>query len=81
MAGVDPESGKGAGGVEEDDEDPYQVGVNVAGVRLILHILCSVGVAIRCRDVGGYPPHGTVPRWIPVPSGTETDGSAPPLAG
>ena len=55
MAGGDPESGKGAGGVEEDDEDPYQIGVNVAGIRLILHILRSVGVAIRCRDVGGYP--------------------------
>ena len=52
LAGSDPESDKGAGGLEEDDEDPEQVGGKDASVRLFLQIRCTVGVALQCRNVG-----------------------------
>ena len=31
--------------------------------------------------MGGYPPHGTGPRGVPVPGGAATDGEAPAAAG
>ena len=37
------------------------------GVQIILQNHHSVGVAIRCGYVGGYPLHGTGPRGIPGP--------------
>ena len=55
MSGSDPESGEGTGGVEEDDEDPYQRGGKAEGVRIFIQIHCSVVVALQCIDVGGYP--------------------------
>ena len=30
-----------------------------------------------CRDVGGYPPHGTGPGGSPGPGGAAADGAAP----
>ena len=39
------------------------------------------GAALWCGDVGGYPPHGTVPCGFTGPGGTTTDGTAPAAAG
>ena len=53
LAEGDTESGKGAGGVEEDDEDPYKGGGEAAGVRIFLQIRHSVVVALWWVDLGG----------------------------
>ena len=60
MAGSDPESDKGVVGVEEDDKDTYQGGVDAAGVKLFLQSCHSVSVALWFREVGGYPRMGWV---------------------
>ena len=59
LAGSDPESDEGAGGLEENYEDPEQGGGEAAGVRIFIQSLRLVGVDFWCGDVGGYPPHGT----------------------
>ena len=43
------------------------------GVPIFLQICCSVGIALLCRDMDGYPPHRTGPRGIPGPGGMATD--------
>ena len=63
--------------MEENDEDPEQGGGEAAGVRLFLQSLRPVDVALRCRDVGGYLPHGMGPGGFPRPGGAATDGAAP----
>ena len=60
MAGVDPKSGEGSGGVEKDDEDPYQGGGKAAGVQIFLQSRCSVGIYLLFGDVGGYHRMGRV---------------------
>ena len=77
--GGDLESDEGTGGLEEDDEYPEQGGGEAAGVRIFLKIRRTVGVAIRCRDGGGYPPHMMGPWRFPGPGGTDTDMAAPTL--
>ena len=77
MTSGGPEPGKGEVNVEEDDEDPYQGGGKAAGVRIFLQRRRSVGATLRCRDVGGYPPHGTGPRGFPGPGGAVIYGADP----
>ena len=50
------------------------------GVQIILQNHHSVGVAIRCGYVGGYPLHGTGPRGIPGPVGMVTERKVPMAA-
>ena len=69
MDGGGPESGKGKGGVEEDDKDPQQGGDRAAGVRVFLQSPCSVGAALWNEDMGGYPPYGPVLGGFPGPGG------------
>ena len=38
--------------------DPDQGGSQSAGVHIFLWRCCPFGVALQCRDVGGYQPHG-----------------------
>ena len=60
----------------ENAKDPEQGGGKAAGVQIFLQIRRPIGVALRCRDVGGYPMHGTGPGEFPRSSGAETDGAA-----
>ena len=46
------------------------------GVRIFLQICHPFGVAICCRDVSGYPPHGTVTVGFTRPGGAATSGEA-----
>ena len=39
------------------------------GVRLCIQSCSPVGVALRCRDVGVYPPHGKGTWVFPEPGG------------
>ena len=71
------ESGKVKGGVEEDDKDTQQGGVEAVGVRLFFQIRHSVGAALRCGDMGGYPPHGPVSGGFPGPGGVAIDEEDP----
>ena len=47
------------------------------GVRIFLQIRSSVGIALLCGDVGGYPLCGTGTRGVPGPGGTATDERLP----
>ena len=60
--------------MEENDKDPEQEGGEATGVHIFLQIRCPVGFSLQCGDVGGYPPHGTVPEGFPRPGGAATDG-------
>ena len=53
LADGEPESDKSGGGLEEDDEDPKQIGGKVAGVQIFLQIPRPIGIYIWCRYVGG----------------------------
>ena len=77
MVGGDTESDEGAFGLEEDYEDPEQVGVKATGVRVFLKSRRTVGVSLWCGYVGGYPPHGTGPGGFLGPGDVATDGAAP----
>ena len=46
------------------------------GVRLFLQSRRPFGVALRCGDMGVYPPHRTVPGGIPRPSDMVNDSTA-----
>ena len=60
--------------MEENDVDTEQGGDDVAGVQLILQSRHPVvGVALCCREMGCYPPHGMGPGRIPRPGGVATD--------
>ena len=61
------------GGLEENIEDPEQGGGEAAGLRIFLQNRRPVGVALRCGDVGGYPPHGMRPGGFLKPGGAATD--------
>ena len=80
MARGDPESGKCVGGVEEDDEDPWQGGGDAADVRIFIQNYHEVSVALWCRNVGGYPPHGTCTGGFPGLGGAANDGADPAAA-
>ena len=67
------ESEEGAGGLEENVKDPEKGGGEAAGVQIFLQIHRPVGVALWCRDVGGYPPHGTCTGGFSRPGGAVTD--------
>ena len=73
LDGGDPKYGEGAGGVEEDNEYPYQGGGEAVRVHIFLQSRRSVIIDLLCGDVGGYPPHGTGPRGFPGPGGAATD--------
>ena len=63
--------------MEEDGGDPEQGGGKAAGVRIFLQRKRPVSVAIWYRDVGGYPPHGTITGGFIGPGGAATYGAAP----
>ena len=67
--------------MEEDEEDPYQGGREAAGVCIFLQSRRSVGVALWCGYMGGYPLHGTSPSGVPEPDVAVTDGADPTAAG
>ena len=62
--------------MEENDEDPEQGGSKAAGVRIFLQSRCPVGVSLLSGDMGGYPPHGTVPGGFTRPGGAVTEGAS-----
>ena len=62
--------------MEGDDENSNQGGGDAASVRIFLQSRCTFGVALRCRDEGGYSPHETGPGGFPVPGEAATDGAA-----
>ena len=76
MARGNTKSDEGAGGLEENDEDPEQGGGEAAGVRIFLQSRRPVGVALWCVDMGGYPPRGTGLEGFPRPGGVATDREA-----
>ena len=55
--------------------DPDQGGSQSAGVHIFLWRCCPFGVALQCRDVGGYQPHGPSLGGFPRPGGVATDGA------
>ena len=77
LSGGHTESDECAGGLEEDGKDPEQGGGKAAGIRIFLQSCHTVSVAIWCRYVDGYSPHGTGPRGFPGPGGAETNGADP----
>ena len=77
MAGGDPLSEEDTVSVEEDDKHPDQGGGKYSGVRIFLQSCRTVGVALWCVDVGGYPPHSTGPGGFLGPGGGATDKVAP----
>ena len=68
-------------GVTEIFKDIEQGGGEDAGVQIFLQGHRTVGVAIHCVDMGGYPPHGTGPGGFPGPGGADNyrtrSGSTP----
>ena len=46
------------------------------GVRIFLQSRRTVGFALWCRDIGGYPPYGTGPGGFPIPVGAATEWEA-----
>ena len=57
----------------ENFKDTYQEGGEAAGVRIFILSCPPIGVALRCRDMGGYPPHETGPEGFPRPGDVATD--------
>ena len=76
MAGGDLESDKGTGSLEDNDKDTDQEGRNAAGVPLFLQSRPPLVVALRYRDMSGYPLHGTSPGGLPILGDTTTDRAA-----
>ena len=74
MAGGSLKSGKGVDGVTEIFKDIEQGGGEAVAVHIFLQGHRTVGVDIRCVDMGGYPPHGTGPGGFPRPGGAATYG-------
>ena len=62
--------------MEDYDKYPEHRGSNAAGIRIFLQIRCTVGVSLRCGDVGSYSLHETGPGEFPIPCGAATDGEA-----
>ena len=81
MASGDPESGEGADGVEEYDEDPYQGGSEAAGVQIFLQSRHPVDVFLWYGDVCSYPSHRTDDGDFTGSCGTATDKASPMAAG
>ena len=76
LAGSDPESDEGAGGLEGNDTDTEQGGGKAAGVHIFPRSRRPVGVALWCGAVGGYSPHGTVHGGVPRPGVVAADREA-----
>ena len=62
--------------MEENDEDTDKGGGEDTGVRIFLQSRCPVGVSLLSGDMGGYPPHGTVPGGFTRPGGAATTREA-----
>ena len=76
LAGGDQEYGEGAGGMDEDGEDPQQGGFGATGVHIFLKICCSINTDFRRRNMGGYSLNGPDPWGVPGPGDATIGGEA-----
>ena len=76
MVVSDMEFDKGAGILEENDQDPEQGGGEAVVFQIFLQSCHPVGISLQCGEVGGYPLHGTGPGGFPIPGGAVNYGAA-----
>ena len=69
MAGGGTKYCEGVDGVAENLEDTEQGRGETTGVRIFIYIHFPIFVALWCRDLGGYPPHGMVHGVVTGPGG------------
>ena len=59
----------------ENVEDPEKGEGKAAGVWIFLQSSRPISLALQCRYMGGYLPHGTGSGVFSIPGGAETDGA------